>query len=244
MKAWGLTDPGMVRQTNEDAYSIWVSEDGRRGFFAVCDGMGGAQAGEIASRMASETFCAEMEKLKAGAFTMKTAQARIQSAADEANRRIYASAVNDPDCRGMGTTMVAMACNSFSVAVGNIGDSRAYLADENGLRQLTEDHSLVSEMIRRGELTPEQAVRHPSRNVITRALGAEEKVPCDLFILETKPGDVLLLCSDGLTGEISGPEIYYEAYQCGKPESACERLIALAKNRGGHDNITVVLVAF
>lgn len=244
MKAWGMTHPGIVRETNEDAYAIWVSDDGRRGFFAVCDGMGGAQAGEIASKLAIDAFCAEMEPLKAGAFTLKKAQEQIQKAADSANRSIYMSALEIPERAGMGTTMVSMTCNAFSVAVGNIGDSRAYLADENGLNQLTEDHSLVHEMIRRGELTPEQAVRHPSRNVITRALGVDDKVPCDLFALETKPGDMLLLCSDGLTGEVSGPEIYYEIYQRGEPETACAHLIELAKNRGGHDNITVVLVVF
>lgn len=244
MRAWGMTHPGAVRETNEDTYTLWVSDDGRRGFFAVCDGMGGAQAGEIASQLAVEAFCAGMEPLKAGAFTMRTAQKQIQQAADDANKSIFTSAREVTDRKGMGTTMVAMACNCFSVAVGNIGDSRAYLADENGMRQLTEDHSLVSEMIHRGELTPEQALRHPSRNVITRALGVENNVPCDLFTLETKQGDVLLLCSDGLTGDVSVPEIYYEAYQRGEPETACARLIELANTRGGHDNITVVLVVF
>lgn len=244
MNAWGKTDPGVVRESNEDSYTLWVSEDGGRGLFAVCDGMGGANAGEVASRMAADAFCEVTAPLKEGAFTLRTAQKRLQEAADLANGRIYAASRENPEQAGMGTTMVTVTCNAYSVAVGNIGDSRAYLADDEGLHQLTVDHSLVSEMIRRGELTPLQAMRHPSRNVITRALGVEGQVPCDLFTLEAKPGNMLLLCSDGLVSEVTDPEIYYEIYQSGDPAGACDRLIETARARGGHDNITAVLAAF
>ena len=174
MNAWGKTSAGVVRETNEDTFRLWVSADGRRGLFAVCDGMGGANAGEVASGMAAEAFDEATAPMREGAFSMRDAQKRLQKAAETANARIFKAAQSHEEQSGMGTTMVTMACNCDAVAIGNIGDSRAYLADENGLRQITQDHSLVSELIRRGELTPMQALRHPSRNVITRALGVDE----------------------------------------------------------------------
>jgi len=244
MNAWGKTSAGVVRETNEDTFRLWVSADGRRGLFAVCDGMGGANAGEVASGMAAEAFDEATAPMREGAFSMRDAQKRLQKAAETANARIFKAAQSHEEQSGMGTTMVTMACNCDAVAIGNIGDSRAYLADENGLRQINHDPSLGSELIRRGELTPMQALRHPSRNVITRALGVDEQVPCDLFTLEVKAGDMLLLCSDGLTGELSDPEIYYEIYQSGDPEGACGRMIEMACARGGHDNITAVLAVF
>ena len=140
--------------------------------------------------------------------------------------------------------MVAAICGDGQALVGNVGDSRAYFLDENGMRQITEDHSLVTELMKRGDLTPYQASRHPSRNVITRAMGADATVQCDTFAEQIKPGNFLLLCSDGLIREVTEPEIYYEVFQAEHPETACARLLDMAKSRGGRDNITIVLIAF
>jgi protein phosphatase len=144
----------------------------------------------------------------------------------------------------MGTTLVCLLIDGDSACVGNVGDSRAYLIDESGIRQITADHSLVSEMVARGELSAVEAQRHPSRNVITRALGVDSSVVCDIFPLSPQPGQFVLLCSDGLTGEVSEPEIYYEVFGTQRPEFACQSLVDIANARGGRDNITVVLVQF
>ena len=144
----------------------------------------------------------------------------------------------------MGTTMVAAVCGEGQALIGNVGDSRAYLLDDSGMRQITEDHSLVTELMKRGDLTSYQASRHPSRNVITRAMGADATVKCDTFLEPLKPGQFLLLCSDGLIREVTEPEIYYEIYQAEHPETACARLLDMAKSRGGRDNITMILIAY
>lgn len=244
IQLFGNTDVGVVRKQNEDGYFFRRSSDGTRGYAVVCDGMGGANAGEVASEIAVRTFVQKADALIQGAMDMESMRKTILEAAEEGNRQIYERASANEDCAGMGTTLVCMLYQDHEAVIGNIGDSRAYLLDEHGMIQVTEDHSLVQEMVKRGELTPYQAQRHPSRNVITRALGVDAAVPCDLFELTPKAGQFLLLCSDGLTGEISEPEIYYEIFQSEQPETACERLIDMAKQRGGHDNITLVVATF
>ena len=171
-------------------------------------------------------------------------RALILDAAKTANQQVYEKAASDAALSGMGTTFVCMLYNGTNAVIGNIGDSRAYLLNADEMSQITVDHSLVQEMVNRGELNPIQAQRHPNRNVITRALGVDEDVLCDLFELTPAAGQFLLLCSDGLTGEVSAPEIYYEIFQSEQPETACDRLIEMAKQRGGHDNITLVVAAF
>lgn len=239
MKAWGESHVGQVRKLNEDSFLMQVSPDGAEGYFVVCDGMGGAKAGDVASRLATEVFARQM----AGRAADKKAAERVKDAMQAANESVWQHSRNSPDLEGMGTTMVCMAVGKGEVVVGNIGDSRAYLIDDEGIRQITQDHSLVGEMLERGELTPYQAQRHPSRNVITRAIGVGSRVTCDIFQVPRKEGQYILLCTDGLTGEVSEPEIYYEVFQSDLPEKACQTLIEIANSRGGHDNITVVLVA-
>lgn len=244
MKAWGLTDVGVVREINQDTFRMEYDNQTGRGLFLVCDGMGGAAAGEVASGLAADAFLQNMDncwKARFDGFDFKT---RLLEAYTQANEVVYDASRANPDYAGMGTTMVAAICGDGQALVGNVGDSRAYFLDENGMRQITEDHSLVTELMKRGDLTPYQASRHPSRNVITRAIGADATVQCDTFSEQIKPGSFLLLCSDGLIREVTEPEIYYEVFQAEHPETACARLLDMAKSRGGRDNITVVLIAF
>lgn len=244
MNAWGLTDVGVVREINQDTFRMEYDTQTGRGLFLVCDGMGGAAAGEVASGLAADAFLQSMDNCWKERFDSADFKNRLLEAYTQANEVVYDASRVNPDYAGMGTTMVAAICGDGQVLVGNVGDSRAYFLDENGMRQITEDHSLVGELMKRGDLTPYQASRHPSRNVITRAIGAEATVQCDTFAETVKPGNFLLLCSDGLIREVTEPEIYYEVFQAEHPETACARLLEMAKSRGGRDNITVTLVAF
>ena len=244
MKAWGLTDIGNVREVNQDTFRMEYDADAGRGMFLVCDGMGGAAAGEVASGLAADAFLQTMDNCWREPFDVHTLKKRLLEAYTQVNEVVYDASRANSDYAGMGTTMVTGICGDGQVMVGNVGDSRAYFLDENGMRQITEDHSLVTELMKRGDLTPYQASRHPSRNVITRAMGADATVECDLFTEKVKAGQFVLLCSDGLIREVTEPEIYYEVYQADHPETACSRLLEMAKSRGGHDNITMVLIAF
>ena len=244
MRAWGLTDVGVVREVNQDTFRMEYDAETGRGLFLVCDGMGGAAAGEVASGLAADAFVQSMDNCWKARFDSTDFKNRLLEGYTQANEVVYDASRANPDYAGMGTTMVAAICGDGQVLVGNVGDSRAYFLDETGMRQITEDHSLVTELMKRGDLTPYQASRHPSRNVITRAMGADATVQCDTFAETVKPGNYLLLCSDGLIREVTEPEIYYEVFQAEHPETACARLLEMAKSRGGRDNITVVLIGF
>jgi serine/threonine protein phosphatase PrpC len=227
----GLSDPGRVRRRNEDAFVCDPP------LFAVADGMGGAQAGEVASRLAAAAF---HEYHEADALDP---EARLRSIIQEANRRIYARASTDPHASGMGTTITAALVTGSRVSVGHVGDSRAYLFRDEVLEQLTEDHSLVADLVRSGRLTPEEAEAHPQRSVITRALGTDAAVSVDSFSVEAKPGDVYLLCSDGLTTMLSSDSVRSALAETSTLEEAARRLIGEANAAGGEDNVTVVLFA-
>jgi serine/threonine protein phosphatase PrpC len=226
-----LTDPGRVRRRNEDAF---VCEPP---LFAVADGMGGAQAGEIASRLAAGAF---REYHEADALS---AEARLRSIIQEANRRIYARAVSDPHASGMGTTVTAALVSGSEVVVGHVGDSRCYLLRDGTLEQLTDDHSLVADLVRSGRLTPQEAEVHPQRSVITRALGTDAAVAVDSFAVEARPGDVFLLCSDGLTSMVDEDTVLRAVREQPTLEQAARALVEAANDAGGEDNITVVLFA-
>jgi protein phosphatase len=159
-----------------------------------------------------------------------------------ANRLLYEKSVSDSECSGMGTTLVAVIADGKHAVVANVGDSRAYSIDENNIVRVTRDHSLVEDLLMKGDLTIEEARSHPRKNLITRALGTEETIECDIFTLDIKQGDNILLCSDGLTNPVEDQEILYEVLHGGKKELACDRLIDIANERGGKDNITVVLL--
>ena len=224
-----VTDTGRRRLRNEDAYVCDPP------LFAIADGMGGAQAGEIASRLAAAAI-AERERALQG-------EAAVAELVQAANERVYRRAVEDPAAAGMGTTdtVALVGDDAGSVTIGHVGDSRAYRVREESLEQLTADHSLVAELVRTGRLTPEQAAEHPHRSVITRAVGTEPSVEVDTFTLETAPGDLYLLCSDGLTDMVDDAEILAIA-RAGerRPDTVAQLLVEAANRAGGNDNITVV----
>ena len=223
----GATDTGRKRRRNEDAYVV------RPPLFAVADGMGGAQAGEIASRLATEALG---ERAGGG-----SAEERVEELVQGANRRVYERSTEDAEVSGMGTTITVALVEDGVVTIGHVGDSRAYLVRNGSLDQLTEDHSLVGELMRSGKLSREEAETHPQRSVITRALGTDPDVDVDVFALEAQPGDVFLLCSDGLTSMV-GDDVILGTLEEHRDdlEEAARTLISQANRGGGEDNITVV----
>ena len=222
------TDTGRQRRDNEDsAYA-------RPPVFVVADGMGGAQAGEVASRMAVETFQSELP-------VEGSPEERLVGCARAANHSIYEVSRRQPELAGMGTTLTAVYVGDHELSIAHVGDSRAYLFRDAELQRLTQDHSLVGELMRRGKLTEEQAAEHPQRSIITRALGIDPEVEIDTWTYRARAGDVILLCSDGLTSMIGERQIATALRQQSDLDRAGERLIAEANEAGGRDNITVVL---
>jgi PPM family protein phosphatase len=218
----GASDPGRKRRRNEDAYVIEPP------LFAVADGMGGAQAGEIASKLAASA-------VRAGD------PGRLEELIQEANRRVHQRSVEDAAASGMGTTLTVAEIAGERVTIGHVGDSRAYLVRDGSLEQLTQDHSLVAELVRSGKLTPEEAEQHPQRSVITRALGTDPDVDVDTFAVEPRPGDLFLLCSDGLTSMVDDRMIERLVEQKrGDLDGLVQDLIRAANKGGGEDNITVI----
>ena len=224
----GRSDAGRVRRRNEDAFVLDPP------LFAVADGMGGAQAGEVASRLAAGAF---REYRDADALEPEE---RLQAIIQEANRRIYERAQADAEVSGMGTTVTAALLTGGRVIIGHVGDSRAYRLRGGRLEQLTEDHSLVGDLMRSGRLTPEEAEAHPQRSVITRALGTDPQVDVDTIVVEAAPGDVFLLCSDGLTTMLPDEVIAGTVEAAASVDEAVRELVRGANRGGGEDNITVV----
>jgi serine/threonine protein phosphatase PrpC len=225
----GSTDVGRQRSSNED--SLVCSPP----LFAVADGMGGAKAGEVASGLAVKVL--EEDDAEVGA----PVEPHLVELVREANRRIYELSTDDESRRGMGTTLTAARLHDGDVSLAHVGDSRAYRMRGGALEQLTNDHSLVAELERSGQITAEAAVHHPQRSIITRALGPEPDVEVDTYTLTGKEGDVFLLCSDGLTGMISDEEVESILRGAGGLDEAAQALIRAANQSGGRDNITVVL---
>jgi PPM family protein phosphatase len=224
----GLTDVGRARDTNEDAF---LEEPP---LFAVADGMGGARAGEVASRIALEAFDDELDESAAP-------EAQLDRVVRSANRRIWDMAQQDEHHAGMGTTLSAVMLTDGEVAIGHVGDSRVYRLRGGELERLTTDHSLVEEFVRRGKITPEEAEVHPQRSIITRALGPEPDVEVETSTYSARDGDVYLICSDGLTGMISEDRVAEILRSASSLDAAAKELVAAANERGGRDNITVVL---
>lgn len=240
MRSWGITDTGLVREENQDAYAIWAM--GPYTTAVVCDGMGGTNGGRLASSIAVNVYRQQMEEtLQEGLGAEKLSQAS-RFAISLANTRIRAAALETPGCERMGTTLVSAIAQDETALVSNIGDSRAYLITEEGISQISRDHSVVENMVERGDLTPLAARRHPNRNLITRALGPDAEVSPDTFPVEWKQGDYILLCSDGLVNTVSDQEILFEVIHGGEPDDCLERLLALSKERGAPDNVTAVLL--
>lgn len=233
---------GMERMENQDSFAVKKSDIYH--LMIICDGMGGANGGSIASSLAVKSFCEYIDENAKDGMNQEQMGQLVKAASDCANQYVFDAATKDIKLFGMGTTLVCMLEIGGNIVCGNIGDSRAYLATEDGMVQITRDHSLVAEMVLRGELSETAAMHHPNKNVITRALGVDNSVECDIFKIDAKCGEFVLLCSDGLTNEVREPEIYYEVYQSQMPINACDTLVSIANSRGGRDNTTVLLASF
>lgn len=244
MNSFGITDKGKVRRENQDSFLIErVSEKGCL-IAALCDGMGGEQAGNIASDLAAKAFVSHVvEKLSSSRAKKPDVKKIMTGACVDANNMVYGYSCFDSHYTGMGTTLVAAVVCENRVFVLNVGDSRAYRITKNRITQITKDHSLVQEMLDRGELTAKEAYNHPRKNVITRALGVDENVPSDIFAPRLQKGDLLLLCSDGLTNMMTDKEIMKFAGTNHDPLSLGRALMSEALQKGARDNVTIVIIS-
>ncbi len=242
MKAFSMTDIGMIRKINQDY--IFSSENAVGNFpnlFLVADGMGGHKAGDYASRVCVETV---VESIKNSC--LKTEIGVLEEAIKNANRHIYTDALSNSELQGMGTTLVAAVITKDDILyVANIGDSRLYIVNKTEIKQITEDHSYVEDLIRKGEIKRSEARSHPRKNVITRAIGASSQVMVDYFEVPLRDGDKILLCSDGLCNMVDDREIQYiiESYS-EETETAVKELVKRANENGGRDNISTILIKF
>jgi protein phosphatase len=232
--AAAVTDRGRKRESNEDAFGFSVEH----GVYVVCDGMGGAAAGEIASSLAVD----EMMRLLTGREGTRPLLDDAEAAVASANAAIFMRAEQSHNLSGMGTTLVTLLAEDQRGWMLNVGDSRGYRMRNSHLEQITLDHSLVEEQVRMGRMDPQEAQRSPFKNVITRALGTQSSVTPDIFELENEPGDLFMLCSDGLTRELADPTVEWILKLDLPLQELCTRLVAAANDAGGHDNITCLLV--
>ena len=258
--SYGLSDVGLIRKNNEDSFLIatptsdFVSQNPAElngimpengTMFIVADGMGGAQAGEVASRMAVDTvarnFINALDKKES--VDQQTLIAALTETIQEANQLIFREGQKNSELSGMGTTLTVAMVYGTTIFFAQLGDSRAYLARKGVISQMTKDQSLVAQMVASGSLTPEEAKSHPQRNVILQALGMQSQVDVAISLAELKRGDQIVLCSDGLSGKVDAEEIkeFLERFE---PKAACQGLVRMARERGGEDNITVIVARF
>ena len=241
MQYWGVTDPGCVRVQNQDTYQI--EELGRDAVLCiVCDGMGGAKSGNVASSLAVEVFVDEIRRTWVNEMSQAEIDQMLQAAVKLANFTVLDQGRQFEEFSGMGTTLVAVLVKGKEATIVNVGDSRAYRINEGGIQKVTVDHSLVEMMVLRGELTPEEARNYPGKNYITRAIGTETVSESDLFHVDMEHGDYLLLCSDGLSNIVDDQEMLFEVVHGEEKAKCCEQLLEIAKMRGAPDNVTCVLV--
>ncbi|UOQ93173.1 Stp1/IreP family PP2C-type Ser/Thr phosphatase [Halobacillus shinanisalinarum] len=235
-----MTDQGKVRNHNEDAGGIFTSEFGQS-LAIVADGMGGHRAGDVASQLAVSVL---HNKWKEAADFNKPDDAEewLKHSVIEVNGQIQEHAKQNEECHGMGTTLVAAICTDGFATIAHIGDSRCYLANSFGFKQITEDHSLVNELVRSGQITSEQAEHHPRKNVLTKALGTDEEIIPDILTITFDQDDRLLLCSDGLSNKVHDEEIEKMAEFNGEWQEFCQSLVDIANERGGEDNITLAVI--
>ena len=239
MNALGKTDVGLRRHENQDTFA--VETIGKSVAAVVCDGMGGAEGGQIASTLAVETFLKELRALLREDMSVEQLRELASFCVAQANTAVYERALED-DCRGMGTTLVSAVAGEKGTVVCNVGDSRAYLIRGGEITRITHDHSVVQTLVESGNITAEEARTHPNRNLITRALGTEEVTQCDAFEVAFQRGDKLLLCTDGLVVTATDEDICRAVCSGKSSKQDLDELIALANAQGAPDNVTVVLV--
>ena len=242
MEVWSMTDVGLVRKENQDACAVCQHEESGHTLCVVCDGMGGAAGGKLASRIAVDTFMTEMQKVLRRDMTPEQLREASSYAVVLANRAIRNAAEASVDCRGMGTTLVSAVSYDGGAVLSNVGDSRAYHITADGIHRVTKDHSLVESMVDRGDITAEEARHHPNRNLITRALGPDMSALSDEYICPLEPGDFLLLCSDGLVDTVTDQEMLFEVIHGDDLNTCLDRLLAISKSHGASDNVTAVLM--
>lgn len=242
MKEIYMTDQGKIRQHNEDNGGIFVNKVGQR-LAIVADGMGGHRAGDVASEMALVSLKAFWGNTN-DIGTAETAEAWLKEHINKVNKLLFEHSKTHSQCEGMGTTIVAAIITDRFATIANIGDSRGYISNEIGFKQITEDHSLVNELVRHGTISKEDAEHHPRKNVLLRALGTEETVEMDITTITFEEGDLLLLCSDGLSNKVKESEMIDLLSNSSSLEQKASQLIQLANHYGGEDNITLVIVEF
>ena len=240
MKVCGKTDVGLRRHENQDTFAV---EHGEKLLIAVvCDGMGGAEGGQIASSLAVETFMKEIRALLRADMTAGQLRELASFCVAKANTAVYQRALQDPAYQGMGTTLVSAVAGERDAVICNVGDSRAYLIHNGEMMRITHDHSVVQTLVENGDITAEEARTHPNRNLITRALGPDETTLCDAFDVSFAHGDKILLCTDGLVVTATDEEICHIVCADKRTEEKLDDLIALAKAQGAPDNVTAVLI--
>ena len=240
MKVCGKTDVGLRRHENQDTFAV---EHGEKLLIAVvCDGMGGAEGGQIASSLAVETFMKEIRALLRADMTAGQLRELASFCEAKANTAVYQRALQDPAYQGMGTTLVSAVAGERDAVICNVGDSRAYLIHNGEMMRITHDHSVVQTLVENGDITAEEARTHPNRNLITRALGPDETTLCDAFDVSFAHGDKILLCTDGLVVTATDEEICHIVCADKRAEEKLDDLIALAKAQGAPDNVTAVLI--
>ena len=250
LNIWGMTDLGLVRNENQDAYGVRFNEETDHWICVVCDGMGGTRGGQVASKLASETFLSSCAANLQRDMTANEVQKVASFAVSSANNAVYERAKDDQQLHGMGTTLVSAIVWSEGALLNNVGDSRAYLIrctglveeGESRIARITRDHSLVERLIELGDITPEEARNHPNRNLITRALGPDASTESDTYFVHLQKGDAILLCTDGLIDTVLEEEMEREILSVGDEHGCLNRLLDIAKSRGASDNVTAVLL--
>ena len=245
MNIWGMTDIGLVRRENQDAYAVIAGENSCYTVCVVCDGMGGPSGGKLAGRLAADTFVATCDANLSEDMDVDRVREVAAFAVASANTAVYERSLTEPGLRGMGTTLVSAIVREGRAFINNVGDSRAYLirasGEQRGISRVTRDHSVVECLVERGDITEEEARRHPNRNLITRALGPDREALSDSYLVRLEAGDYLLLCTDGLIGTVTDKEMEREIL-AGDENLCLDRLLAIAKRRGAPDNVTAVLL--
>ncbi|MDC3416441.1 Stp1/IreP family PP2C-type Ser/Thr phosphatase [Aquibacillus salsiterrae] len=242
MEAYFMTDNGQIRNHNEDDGGVFVKSD-KQVLAVIADGMGGHNAGDVASKMVIQSLKAKWLQVEEFTTPDQTEQ-WLHDTIFEINNKVFTYANEHDDCAGMGTTIVAAICAQDFITVAHIGDSRCYLLNDLGFKQVTEDHSLVNELVRAGQISKDDAEFHPRKNVLTKALGTEQNVKADVKTIGWDKGNKVLLCSDGLSNKISEAELQSSIEQVSSLASISSQLIDEANNRGGEDNISLALVYY
>ena len=242
MKACGITDVGLQRHENQDSFAVERGVADGQLIAVVCDGMGGERYGQVASSLAVHAFLEALRTVLCTEMSAEQLREALSFCVSKANTAVYSHALAHEECHGMGTTLVAAVTDGSGVMVCNVGDSRAYRIGGGKIERVTRDHSVVEGLVESGNITAEQARTHPNRNLITRALGPEEQLECDVYEVALGADESLLLCSDGLVVTVTDDEMCEAVTNADTPAESLERLLALSKQRGAPDNVTAVLL--